>query len=157
MTDRELLERRDAREKRVEEIRNKRWHEEQDARIAKQTAERKVRVEERSARREEKLRSSAEKRQRKLERRQQIEKKFSSSVTSNVLRAFSKNELSIGMPYEMVGFLLGPAYERQETVSSSKERVRVKFGRGKKNQRGNYTYKVETVFENGLLKSYKTL
>ena len=57
----------------------------------------------------------------------------------------------------MAQFILGPAYEKKVSESASKTVLKAKFGRGKKNQRGNYTYKTEVTFENDHLKSFKDL
>lgn len=125
--------------------------------------------------REEKKRQKDEKREiryRRLQEKEEKEKRrlqalardkealteqFENEVDTSVISSFKKNKPCIGMPIEMMDFMLGAKFEKKESASSSKTQLKCKYGRGEKNQRGNYTYKLEAVFENGYLKSYKQL
>lgn len=125
--------------------------------------------------REEKKRQEDEKREiryRRLQEKEEKEKRrlqalardkealteqFENEVDTSVISSFKKNKVCIGMPIEMMDFMLGAKFEKKESASSSKTQLKCKYGRGEKNQRGNYTYKLEAVFENGYLKSYKQL
>ena len=82
---------------------------------------------------------------------------FENEVDTSVISSFKEGEACIGMPIEMMDFVLGAKFEEKESASASKTQLRCKYGRGEKNQRGNYTYELEAVFENGFLKSYKQL
>jgi hypothetical protein len=84
-------------------------------------------------------------------------KRYEHEVEGIVIDCFNKNQVCIGMPVEMVDHILGTQYEKKESVSAKKTTLKCKYGRGEKNQRGNYTYKLQAVFENGFLKSYKQL
>lgn len=95
--------------------------------------------------------------QKQQQRKQEISERFAEGVSEDVLSAFKKGRICLGMPYEMAQFILGPAYEKKVSESASKTVLKAKFGRGKKNQRGNYTYKTEVTFENDHLKSFKDL
>jgi hypothetical protein len=125
--------------------------------------------------REEKKRQKDEKREiryRRLQEKEEKEKRrlqalarnkealieqFENEVDTSVISSFKKNKACIGMPIEMMDFMLGAKFEKKESTSASKTQLKCKYGRGEKNQRGNYTYKLEAVFENGYLKSYKQL
>ena len=83
--------------------------------------------------------------------------RYEPEVDGTVIEHFKNDQVCIGMPIEMVGNILGVQYEKKEAASAKKNTMKCKYGRGEKNQRGNYTYKLEAVFENGFLKSYKEL
>lgn len=66
-------------------------------------------------------------------------------------------EVSIGTPRELVGYIWGPEEDVKLSKARGMERATIKYGKAGKNRLGNPTYRLEAVFENDLLKSYKQL
>ena len=107
------------------------------------------------------MQEKEEKEKRRLQaqarKKEALIEQFENEVDTSVISSFKEGKACIGMPIEMMDFMLGRKFEKKESASVSKTQLRCKYGRGEKNQRGNYTYKLEAVFENGFLKSYKQL
>ena len=74
--------------------------------------------------------------QKQQQKKQEISERFARRVTEDVLSAFRKGKICLGMPYEMAQFILGPAYEKKMSESASKKVLKAKFGRGKKIREG---------------------
>ena len=120
----------------------------------KQTEQAKVAREAKAAARAAKI---AEKEAKEEAKKQKLIEKYEKDVDSNVIKQFQKKAICLGMPQEMVDSIYGPKWESKKSVSANKEKLRCKYGRGSQNQRGNYTYKLEVVYENRFVKSFKEL
>ena len=94
--------------------------------------------------------AAARKRKEKLE-------KYSSSLSENIISSFNEYLITVGMPIEMVDFIEGQRYEEKKGASRGMQTLRCNYGRNGRNQRGNYIYKLEVVFENDVVRSYKEL
>jgi hypothetical protein len=127
----------------------------------KEREERKRQRDEKREIRYRRMQEKEEKEKRRLQaqarKKEALIEQFENEVDTSVISSFKEGEACIGMPIEMMDFMLGAKFEKKESASASKTQLRCKYGRGEKNQRGNYTYKLEAVFENGFLKSYKQL
>ena len=106
---------------------------------------------------ESKKRAAARKRKEKLEKMNSLLEKYSSSLSENIISSFNEDSITVGMPIEMVDFIEGQRYEEKKGASSGTQTLRCNYGRNGRNQRGNYIYKLEVVFENDVVRSYKEL
>ena len=106
---------------------------------------------------ESKKRAAAGKRKEKLEKMNSLLEKYSSSLDENIISSFNEDLITVGMPIEMVDFIEGKRYEEKKGASRGTHTLRCNYGRNGRNQRGNYIYKLEVVFENDIVRSYKEL
>lgn len=106
---------------------------------------------------ESKKRAAAGERKEKLEKINSLLEKYSSSLNENIISSFNEYSITVGMPIEMVDFIEGQRYEEKKGASRGTQTLRCNYGRNGRNQRGNYIYKLEVVFENDVVRSYKEL
>ena len=103
------------------------------------------------------LRRAADKKKEKMKKRIEAQKeaekerirsmisRYEPEVDGTVIEHFKNDQVCIGMPIEMVDHILGVQYEKKRPPQQKKTTMKCKYGRGEKNQRGNYTYKLEAV------------
>ena len=70
--------------------------------------------------------------------------------------AYEKNSIAIGMPLSLVEEIMGPGYEKKETVTKVCEKASYKFGKFI-GSRGGVHYEKTIDFENGLCVGWKDL